>query len=57
MTEFAKVALDYLKNLFAFDQAHPLLFTQSYFWVFLAVVLGVLCLFRNRILLRTPSFS
>lgn len=52
MTEFAKVALDYLKNLFAFDQAHPLLFTQSYFWVFLAVVLGVLCLFRNRILLR-----
>ncbi len=46
------LAKDFLGNLFAFDQAHPLLFTQFYFWAFLAIVLAVLCLFRNRVLLR-----
>ncbi len=46
------VAKDFLGNLFAFDQAHPLLFTQFYFWAFLAIVLAFLCLLRDRILLR-----
>ena len=46
------VARDFLGNLFAFDQAHPLLFTQFYFWAFLAIVLAFLCLLRDRILLR-----
>lgn len=52
MTDLAKVALDFIKDLFAFDQAHPLLFTQFYFWAFFAIVLAFLCLFRNKVLLR-----
>ena len=35
-----QVALDFLGNLFSFDQAHPLLFTQFYFWAFFAIVLA-----------------
>lgn len=49
---FADVALDFLKNLFSFDQAHPLLFTQFYFWAFFAIVMAFLCVFRNKVLLR-----
>jgi hypothetical protein len=37
-----EVARDFLGNLFSFDQAHPLLFTQFYFWAFFALVLAML---------------
>ena len=47
-----EVAFDFLGNLFSFDQAHPLLFTQFYFWAFFAIVLAFLCVFRSKILLR-----
>ena len=47
-----EVAVDFIKNLFSFDQAHPLLFTQFYFWAFFALVLAFLCVFRNKVLLR-----
>ena len=43
---------DYLKNLFAFDQAHPLLFTQFYFWAFFALVFALFSLFHSKPLLR-----
>ena len=53
MTEGMKeVALDFLGSLFSFDQAHPLLFTQFYFWAFFAIVLAFLCVFKNKTLLR-----
>lgn len=39
-------------NLFAFDEAHPLLFTQFYFWAFFAIVFAVFSLIKNKILLR-----
>ena len=47
-----EIALDFLKDVFSFDKAHPLLFTQFYFWAFFAVVFAFFCLFRNRCLLR-----
>lgn len=49
---FRDVAWDFLRNLFGFDQAHPLLFTQFYFWAFFAIVLAFFCLFKNKLLLR-----
>ncbi len=52
MMGFWDVAADFFKNLFSFDQAHPLLFTQFYFWAFFAIVLAFLCVFRNKVLLR-----
>ncbi|MCQ2118846.1 MAG: MBOAT family protein [Bacteroidales bacterium] len=52
MSDLGTVVLDFVKNLFAFDQAHPLLFTQFYFWAFFAIVLAFLSLMKNRILLR-----
>ena len=52
MKGLGQVTLDFLGNLFAFDQAHPLLFTQFYFWAFFAIVLAFLCLFRSKVLLR-----
>ena len=40
-------------NVFAFDDQHPLLFTQFYFWAFFALVMLALALIgKNRILLR-----
>ena len=36
--ERRKKMSDYLSHIFAFDSSHPLLFTQLYFWVFLAIV-------------------
>jgi D-alanyl-lipoteichoic acid acyltransferase DltB (MBOAT superfamily) len=39
-------------NLFSFDQAHPLLFTQFYFWAFFALVFAVFSLFHSKPLLR-----
>lgn len=35
---------NYLKNLFAFDSSHPLLFTQFDFWAFFLFVFAVFCL-------------
>ncbi len=49
---FWNVVLDFLKNLFSFDQAHPLLFTQFYFWAFFAIVLAFFSLVKSKVLLR-----
>ena len=46
------VIREFLVNLFAFDQAHPLLFTQFYFWAFFALVFAVFSLFHSKPLLR-----
>ena len=43
---------DFLLGLFSFDQAHPLLFTQFYFWAFFALVFAVFSLFHSKPLLR-----
>lgn len=49
----ADVAAALLRGVFAFDDKSPLLFTQFYFWAFLAFVMLALALIgRNRILLR-----
>ncbi len=52
MTDLWTVASDFIRNLFSFDQAHPLLFTQFYFWAFFAIVMAFLSVFRSKILLR-----
>ena len=52
MMSFSDIALDFLQKLFSFDKAHPLLFTQFYFWAFFAIVLAVFSLFKNKCLLR-----
>ena len=52
MAGLREVSVRFLRDLFAFDQAHPLLFTQFYFWAFFALVLAFLCLFKNKTLLR-----
>ena len=49
---FGDIALDFLRNLFSFDKAHPLLFTQFYFWAFFAIVFAVFTLVKNKCLLR-----
>ena len=43
---------DFFVNLLSFDQAHPLLFTQFYFWAFFALVFAVFSLFHSKVLLR-----
>ncbi len=43
---------DFLLRIFRFDDNSPLLFTQFYFWVFLAVVMLILSLVGRRIWLR-----
>ena len=40
------IALDFLQKLFSFDKAHPLLFTQFYFWAFFAIVFAIFRLLR-----------
>ena len=52
MVGLKDVLLDFVRNLFSFDQAHPLLFTQFYFWAFFAIVMAFLCVFRSKVLLR-----
>ncbi len=42
----------FFSNLFAFDQAHPLLFTQFYFWAFFALVFALFSLVGKKTLLR-----
>ena len=46
------VIRDFLVSLLSFDQAHPLLFTQFYFWAFFALVFAVFSLVHSKILLR-----
>ena len=38
----------FLTNLFAFDQAHPLLFTQFNFWAFFLIVYALFCVIVGR---------
>ena len=52
MDGLREVSLRFLRDLFSFDQAHPLLFTQFYFWAFFAIVLAFLSIFRNKVLMR-----
>ena len=52
MTNLADIALEFVHNLFSFDKAHPLLFTQFYFWAFFAIVFAFFCLIKNKCLLR-----
>ncbi len=46
------IILDFLKSLLSFDQAHPLLFTQFYFWAFFALVFAGFSLIHSKPLLR-----
>lgn len=46
------IIIDFFRDIFSFDQEHPLLFTQIYFWVFFAIVFTFFTLFKNKILLR-----
>ncbi len=48
----ADIIRDFAVSLFSFDQAHPLLFTQFYFWAFFALVFAVFSLFHSKVLLR-----
>ena len=52
MTFNPEIALDFLTRIFSFDKAHPLLFTQFYFWAFFAIVFAFFCLLKNKCLLR-----
>ncbi|MBR1678622.1 MAG: MBOAT family protein, partial [Bacteroidales bacterium] len=52
MTDFLGIVRDFFHALFSFDQAHPLLFTQFYFWAFFALVFAVFSLFHSKVLLR-----
>ncbi|MCR4848730.1 MAG: MBOAT family protein [Bacteroidales bacterium] len=52
MMSFSDIVLDFLQKLFSFDKAHPLLFTQFYFWAFFAIVFAVFSLIKNKCLLR-----
>ena len=52
MMSFTDIALDFLQKLFSFDKAHPLLFTQFYFWAFFAIVFAVFSIVKNKTLLR-----
>ena len=47
-----EILMGFLAEVFSFDKAHPLLFTQFYFWAFFAIVFAFFCLIKNRILLR-----
>ena len=52
MMSFTDIALDFLQKLFSFDKAHPLLFTQFYFWAFFGIVFAIFSLIKNKTLLR-----
>lgn len=51
MTLF-EIGIDFLRKLFSFDQEHPLLFTQFYFWAFFFIVFAFFAIFKNKRLLR-----
>ncbi len=45
--------LEFLKEIFAFDEGSPLLFTQFYFWAFFTIVFAVFAVIgRSKVLLR-----
>ena len=45
--------LEFLKDIFAFDEGSPLLFTQFYFWAFFTIVFAVFAAIgRDKLLLR-----
>ncbi len=44
--------LNFIKDVFAFDENSPLLFTQFYFWAFFALVFAVFSLIKSKRLLR-----
>ena len=52
MNQLWPVIREYLVSLFSFDQAHPLLFTQFYFWAFFALVFALFSLCHSKPLLR-----
>ena len=52
MMSFSDIVLDFFQKLFSFDKAHPLLFTQFYFWAFFALVFALFSLVKNKCLLR-----
>ena len=52
MTFCPEIIADFFGKIFLFDKAHPLLFTQFYFWAFFAFVFAFFCLFKNKVLLR-----
>ncbi len=41
--------VNFLHHIFAFDAAHPLLFTQFYFWAFFALVYALFALIMDRV--------
>lgn len=41
-----------LLDILKFDESHPLIFTQFYFWAFFAFVICILSLLKNKIALR-----
>ena len=47
-----EIIRDFFVSLFSFDQAHPLLFTQFYFWAFFALVFAGFSLLHSKVLLR-----
>ena len=49
---FGDIILDFLRGLFSFDSAHPLLFTQFYFWAFFALVFAGFSLIHSKPVLR-----
>jgi len=52
MSDMIQVISGFLRDLFSFDQAHPLLFTQFYFWAFFAIVFAFLTLFKDKMVMR-----
>ena len=52
MENLLDIVSEFFLNLFSFDKAHPLLFTQFYFWAFFAIVFSFFCIFKNKCLLR-----
>ena len=49
---FGDVIRDFFHALFSFDSAHPLLFTQFYFWAFFALVFAGFSLIHSKPVLR-----
>lgn len=47
-----EILFGYIHNLLSFDQAHPLLFTEFYFWAFFALVFAGFALLKDRVFLR-----
>jgi len=52
MVEWLNLILEFLKNVFSFDENSPLLFTQFYFWAFFALVYAMFALLKSKRLLR-----